>query len=121
MSDAHGLSLKTQDKAQAAEARRAAAYKLAELSRPQPEQAAAAQPAAWVETAHEQSREWTRVSLALIDFAEANVKRNLEFTRALMTAPSLKDAIARHEAFMQATIDAYKAQMGELKALLVKA
>lgn len=116
MSDAHGLQLKIQDKAELAEARRAAAYKLAELSRPQSE--AAQRPATWAENAQARTREWTRASLALIDFAEANVKRNLEFTRALMTAPTLKDAIERHEAFLAATIAAYTAQTEELKKLL---
>ncbi|NWH08611.1 MAG: phasin family protein [Alphaproteobacteria bacterium] len=118
--------------------RRAAALRMAELTRAKaqadaprltlppepslPERSAAVRSSPqpehqrWLQTAQE-CPDWVQLSLLLIDFAEANLRRNLEMARALLGATNFEEARERHAAFMRETAKLYADQAAELAAL----
>lgn len=131
--EASDLDERARLKQGAQDARRAAAYRLAELSQPKPlpgprePLARAKEPrppevtppsAPSRQSARELPPEdWGGLSLLLIDFAEANIRRNFELARALLTARGLHEALERHEAFMAESVKIYGEQAAELREL----
>ncbi|MBI1238784.1 MAG: hypothetical protein GC199_05520 [Alphaproteobacteria bacterium] len=65
-------------------------------------------------------RDWALVSLLLVDFAEANLRRDFEMTRALLTAGDLTEALSRHDAYMAETERAFAEQAVELRELAAR-
>lgn len=127
------LAARARLRAAALEQRRAAAERLAALSRPgqvaarptlcltaaEPEPAphAPPEPGPPADAPREQA---TDLGLLLIDFAEANIRRNLDMARALLCARSFDEARERHALYLASTTRMYADQAAELAMLAAK-
>lgn len=91
---------------------------------PAPEPAAAPQiatPPSWLMQREQLGDSATTLGLLLIDYADANIRRNLDLARALLTAKSLAEAIERHDTYMKTSMRIFEEQSTELQELAAEA